>query len=149
MLRARTLCRAASRRAVLSFVRVPAVFLLAALLSAQPLTAPLAAPSVSAAEAQPSIGNGATILTGKVVTTVTRAVPVPFNAVVDQVLVKPGDAVHKGAPLLRYHLQEEAERVLQREVTTGAGTEDLKGQALDLERRLAETSAQRNKTRQL
>ena len=90
MLRARTLCRAASRRAVLSFVRVPAVFLLAALLSAQPLTAPLAAPSVSAAEAQPSIGNGATILTGKVVTTVTRAVPVPFNAVVDQVLVKPG-----------------------------------------------------------
>lgn len=61
----------------------------------------------------------------------------------------PAMPVHKGAPLLRYHLQEEAERVLQREVTTGAGTEDLKGQALDLERRLAETSAQRNKTRQL
>ncbi len=73
----------------------------------------------------------------------------PFNAVVDTVLVKPGDRVEKGAPLLRYHLQEEAERVLQREVTTGAGTEDLKGQVLDLERRLAETSAQRNKTRQL
>ena len=96
-----------------------------------------------------SIGAGATILTGKVVTTVTRAVPVPFHAVVDEVLVKPGQAVEKGAPLMRYHLQEEAERVLQREVTTGAGTEDLKGQVLDLERRLAETAAQRNKARQL
>lgn len=96
-----------------------------------------------------SIGAGATILTGKVVTTVTRAVPVPFNAVVDDVLVKPGDPIGKGAPLMRYHLQEEAERVLQREVTIGAGTENLKGQVLDLERRLAETSAQRNKARQL
>ena len=82
-----------------------------------------------------SIGAGATILTGKVVTTVTRAVPVPFNAVVDDVLVKPGEAVAKGAPLMRYHLQEEAERVLQREVTTGAATEDLKGQVLDFERK--------------
>ena len=96
-----------------------------------------------------SIGSGATILTGKVVTTVTRAAPVPFHAVVDEVLVKPGQPVDKGAPLMRYHLQEEAERVLQREVTTGAGTEDLKGQVLDLERRLAETAAQRNKARQL
>lgn len=96
-----------------------------------------------------SIGAGATILTGKVVTTVTRAIPVPFNAVVDEVMVKPGQAVEKGAPLMRYHLQEEAERVLQREVTTGAGTENLKGQVLDLERRLAETTAQRNKARQL
>ena len=43
-----------------------------------------------------SIGAGATILTGKVVTTVTRAVPVPFNSVVDEVLVKPGQAVAKG-----------------------------------------------------
>lgn len=90
-----------------------------------------------------------TILTGKVVTTVTRAVPLPFNAVVDQVLVRPGDPVEQGSPLLRYHLQEEAERVLQREVTTGAGTESLSAQVLDLERRLAETTAQRNKVRQL
>ena len=96
-----------------------------------------------------SIGAGATILTGKVVTTVTRGVPVPFHAVVDEVLVEPGQDVDKGAPLMRYHMQEEAERVLQREVTTGAGTEDLKGQVLDLERRLAETAAQRNKARQL
>ena len=105
--------------------------------------------TAAAAADNGSIGAGATILTGKVVTTVTRAVPVPFNAVVDEVLVKPGEAIAKGAPLMRYHLQEEAERVLQREVTTGAGTEDLKGQVLDLERRLAETAAQRNKARQL
>ena len=94
-------------------------------------------------------GTSTTILTGKVVTTVTRAVPIPFNAVVDEVLVKPGDAVEKGSPLLRYHLQEEAERILQREVTIGAATENLKGQVLDFERQLAETTAQRNKARQL
>lgn len=109
----------------------------------------LCASGAAVAAESGSIGAGATILTGKVVTTVTRAVPVPFNAVVDEVLVKPGQAVEKGAPLMRYHLQEEAERVLQREVTTGAGTEDSKGQVLDLERRLAETAAQRNKARQL
>ena len=109
----------------------------------------VAGTDVAGAAESGSIGAGATILTGKVVTTVTRAVPVPFNAVVDDVLVKPGQAVDKGAPLMRYHLQEEAERVLQREVTTGAATEDLKGQVLDLERRLAETAAQRNKARQL
>ena len=109
----------------------------------------MAVAGVAGAAEGGSIGAGATILTGKVVTTVTRAIPVPFNAVVDDVLVKPGQAVEKGAPLMRYHLQEEAERVLQREVTTGAATEDLKGQVLDLERRLAETAAQRNKARQL
>lgn len=90
-----------------------------------------------------------TILTGKVVTTVTRAEPMPFLGVVDEVLVKPGDAVKKGDVLIRYHLKPEAERVLQREVTTGAATEGLKGQVLDLERQLAQTDAQRNKNRQL
>ncbi|MDE7242081.1 efflux RND transporter periplasmic adaptor subunit [Desulfovibrio sp.] len=89
------------------------------------------------------------ILTGKVVTTVTRAVPVPFNSVVDEVLVKPGEAVEDGSPLVRYHLQDEAERILQREVTTGAGNENLKGQVLDLERQLTQTTAERNKARQL
>ena len=123
---------------------------MAAALSVTVMAAGLvAATGVAGAAEGGSIGAGATILTGKVVTTVTRAVPVPFNAVVDDVLVKPGQAVEKGAPLMRYHLQEEAERVLQREVTTGAATEDLKGQVLDLERRLAETAAQRNKARQL
>lgn len=90
-----------------------------------------------------------TILTGKVVTTVTRAAPLPFNAVVEEVLVRPGDPVHAGAPLMRYRLQDEAERILQREVTMGAGTEQLKSQVLDMQRQLATIAADRNKTRQL
>lgn len=100
------------------------------------------APSASAAVQS-------TVLSGKVVTTVTRAEPLPFNAIVDEVLVKPGEAVQENAPLMRYHLQEESERLLQKELTLGAGMEDMRGQVLDLERRLAETIAQRNKTRQL
>lgn len=90
-----------------------------------------------------------TILTGKVVTTVSRGVPMPFNAIVEEVLVKPGDPVEEGTPLMRYKLQEEAERTLQRELTNGAGTENQKGQVLDLERELANITAERNKTRQL
>lgn len=90
-----------------------------------------------------------TILTGKVVTTVSRAVPVPFNAVVEEVLVKPGTPVEDSSPLMRYKLQDEADRILQREVTTGAGTEQLKGQVLDMQRQLATLEADRNKTRQL
>lgn len=93
--------------------------------------------------------DGATILTGKVVATVSRAVPMPFNAIVEEVLVKPGDPVHAGSELLRYRLQEEAARLLQREVTLGAGTEQLRSQALDMQRQLAAITADRNKTRQL
>ena len=90
-----------------------------------------------------------TVLTGKVVTTVTRGVPLPFSGVVDAVLVKPGDPVQQGSPLMRYTLYEEARRDLQREVNNGPSTEGLKGQTLDLERNLAEITAQRNKARQL
>lgn len=90
-----------------------------------------------------------TILTGKVVTTVSRPVPMPFNSIVEEVLVKPGDAVLVGSALMRYRLQDEAERALQREVTMGAGTEQLKGQILDIQRQLATVMADRNKTRQL
>lgn len=90
-----------------------------------------------------------TILTGKVIPTVTRAAPLPFNAVVEEVLVKPGVAISAGAPLMRYRLQDEAERLLQREVTMGAGTEQLKGQILDMQRELGTITADRNKTRQL
>jgi multidrug efflux pump subunit AcrA (membrane-fusion protein) len=93
--------------------------------------------------------NPSTILTGKIVTTVTRAVPMPFDGIVDEILVKPGDAVSKNAPLLRYHLREEAGRVLQQEVITGAGTEEARSQVLHMERQLAETLAQRNKAQQL
>lgn len=88
-------------------------------------------------------------LTGKVVTTVTREAPMPFNAVVDEVLVRPGDAVEEGTPLVRYHLQDEAARVLQREVLTGAGTENERGQILSLRQQLTDIEAQRNKARQL
>ncbi|MDR2055416.1 MAG: efflux RND transporter periplasmic adaptor subunit [Desulfovibrio sp.] len=114
------------------------------LLSLAFLCLPFAMPAgVSSAE------NPSTILTGKIVTTVTRAVPMPFNSIVNEVLVKPGDAVAKDAPLMRYHLQEEAERILQREVTTGADTEETRSQVLNMERQLAETIAQRNKAQQL
>ena len=99
--------------------------------------ATLASALVASFPAVAAAAGSGTILTGKVVTTVTRAIPLPFHAVVDEVLVKPGAPVSKGAPLLRYHLQDEAERALQREVTTGAGTENLRGQVLDLERQLA------------
>lgn len=90
-----------------------------------------------------------TILSGKVVSPVTRMPPLPFHAIVDEVLVAPGQAVTVGQPLLRYHLQEEAERILQMEVTLGAGTEGNRAQVLTLERQLAEAIAQRNKSRQL
>lgn len=90
-----------------------------------------------------------TILTGKVITTVSRGVTVPFNGIVEDVLVKPGDAVEEGTPLMRYKLQDDARRQLQRELTNGSGTENLKGQVLDLERELASANAERNKTRQL
>lgn len=98
----------------------------------------------------PARGDDAsTIQTGKVIPTVIRAVPMPFNAIVEKTLVKPGDPVGEGTPLLRFRLQDEAERMLQREVTNGAGTEELKGQILDLQRQLATAQAERNKTRQL
>lgn len=93
--------------------------------------------------------DASTILTGKVITTVSRGVPVPFNGIVEDVLVKPGDPVEEGTPLMRYVLQDEARRQLQRELTNGSGTESLKGQVLDLERELASANAERNKTRQL
>lgn len=99
---------------------------------------------------QPVIAaDGGPILTGKVNATVTRDVPLRFNAVIDEVFVAPGDAVEAGTPLLRYHLQAEAKRLLDTELTMGADTENLKGQILNLQRELATVTAERNKTRQL
>ncbi len=129
------------RLARLRFFAAPGLFLTLVLLCSLAFAA-----AASAAEGGKS---GVTILTGKVVTTVMRAIPMPFNGVVDDVLVKPGEAVEENAPLMRYHLHEDAERALQREVMQGPGTESLKSQVLDLERKLAETIAQRNKARQL
>lgn len=93
--------------------------------------------------------NDGPILTGKVNPTVTRSVPLPFNAVVEEVLVRPGEAIQAGAPLMRYHLQDEALRMLERELTTGANTENLRSQMLTLESELATARAERNKTRHL
>ncbi len=90
-----------------------------------------------------------TILTGKVRTRVTRAPAVHFNGVVDSVLVAPGDHVKTGQPILRYTLQAEARRDLQREVNLGAGTENLRSQVLDLNSQLAQVQAHRNKARSL
>lgn len=89
------------------------------------------------------------ILTGKVNATVTRGAKLPFNAVVDEVLVRPGQPVEAGTALLKYHLQDEARRDITRELTMGANTENLKSQVLTLERELANTTAERNRTRQL
>ena len=97
----------------------------------------------------PAAANQATILSGKVVSPVTRWPTLPFNAIVDEVLVSPGQEVEQGQALMRYHLQDEAERVLQKEVTLGAGSETNRAQVLSMERQLAELMAQRNKARQL
>ena len=90
-----------------------------------------------------------TILTGKVRNTVTRSPIVHFRGVVDRVLVAPGDKVQKGQPLMRYVLQDEARRALQREINLGPGTEASKGQILDLQSQLSQVSAQRNKAKSL
>ncbi len=96
-----------------------------------------------------AFADDASVLTGKVIPTVAREAPVPFNAIIEEVLVKPGERVKKGSPLIRYRLQEEAARQLQKELTNGAGTEQLKGQVLDFERELTNLKAERNKTKQL
>ena len=90
-----------------------------------------------------------TILTGKVMATVMRQEPLPFNAIIAEICVKPGDHVHKNAPLLRYHLQGEAERLLQKEITRGSDTEELRGKILELEREQGRLEAQCNKNRHL
>lgn len=87
--------------------------------------------------------------TGKVVAQVTRVATMPFNGIVDEVLVRPGQAVEAGDALLRYHLQDEDERRLRQELITGANTEGFRGSMLQLESQLAEIMAQRNKARQL
>ncbi len=100
-------------------------------------------PAASAEEKQNSM------VSGKIVSPVTRARPLPFNAVVTEVLVNAGDAVKENQIIMRYELTEENERILQKEVTLGASTENIRGQVLDLERQLASIIAERNKARQL
>ncbi len=105
--------------------------------------------AVSAAEGPAVASGGSTVLSGKVMSPVIRSAPMPFTSIVDEVLVAPGDKVEKGAPLVRYHLEEAAARNLQREITMGAGTENLRSQVLNMQSELGKLSAERNKARQL
>ncbi len=115
---------------------IRASFLLWCLLAATPLG--------YAAEVSQS-----TILSGKIVSTVTRAKVLPFNAIVQEVLVAPGQKVTTDEVLMKYTLSEEAERDLQKELLQGAGTENTKAQILTLRSELANLKAQSNKARQL
>ncbi len=90
-----------------------------------------------------------TIINGKVISPVTRAKALPFEAIVDEVLVKPGQSVLENQVMMTYTLEETAERNLQKEITLGAGTEDTRSQVLTLQRELADVTAERNKARKL
>ncbi len=90
-----------------------------------------------------------TPLSGKVISPVTRAEHVPFAAIVKEVLVSPGQSVMKNQVLMTYELTEDARRILEKEITLGAATEDINGQIVTLQGQLAELIAARNKARQL
>ena len=96
-----------------------------------------------------SVSKQFTILNGKIISTVTRSRPLPFNAIVKEVLVKPGQKVIKDEVLMTYTLTEEAERTLQKELINGAGTEDIKAQILTLQSQLSNLKSESNKARQL
>ncbi len=89
------------------------------------------------------------IFTGKVRTTVTRAPGVPFNCVVKEVLVQPGQHVKEGDPLFRYELAIDVRRNLQMEINVGSNVEHMQAQVLDLRRQLSQAQAQRNRARSL
>ncbi len=90
-----------------------------------------------------------TILSGKVVSTVTRAEVLPFNGIVTEVLVTPGQKVAINEVIMRYSLAEEAERALKKELLQGAGTEATKAQILTLRSQMSSLQAESNKARQL
>ncbi len=94
-------------------------------------------------------GGQSTILSGKIISTVTRAQVLPFDAIIKEVLVKPGQEVTENEVLLTYALTEEAERTLRKELLNGAGTEDTKAQILTMRSQLASLKAQSNTARQL
>ncbi len=102
-----------------------------------------------ALSAQSALAAQSTVLNGKVVSPVTRAKALPFNAIVEEVLVAPGQNVIENQILMSYTLVEEDERLLQKEITLGAQTESTKGQILDLQRQLADVKAERNKAQKL
>ncbi len=111
-------------------------------------TAPTPERAATSTTPAPPAGQ-ATVLSGKVVSPVVRATPLPFNAIVEEVLIKPGQKVKKQQVLFTYSLPPEAERALHKEMTLGAGTENLRAQILTLQSQLADVEAERNKARQL
>ena len=78
-----------------------------------------------------------TILTGKIMNLVTRSPTTHFHGILEEILVQPGQRVQEGEPLLKYSLQEDQRRALQREVDSGPGVEGMESQIADLERELA------------
>jgi len=79
-----------------------------------------------------------TVVSGKLYCPVTRAIALPFTGIVDRIDMAPGKQVKKDDVLLRYSLEEKAANALEKELARGANTEDLQGQAVDLERQVVE-----------
>ncbi len=90
-----------------------------------------------------------TILSGKVFSPVTRSEKLPFNSIIQEIYVTPGQKVSKGSVLLRYSLTEEAQSILEKELLNGAGTESTNAQILTLQGQLENLRAQSNVSRQL
>ncbi len=90
-----------------------------------------------------------TILSGKVFSPVTRSEKMPFDSIITEVFVTPGQKVTKGSVLMRYSLTEEAQSILEKELLNGAGTEQTNSQILVLQAQLANLRAQSNVSRQL
>ncbi len=94
-------------------------------------------------------GAKSTILSGKIMSTVTRAKVLPFDAIVSEALVQSGQEVQEGTVLMKYSLTEEAQRALDKEMLLGANTEETKAQILALQSQLTSLRAQSNTARQL
>jgi len=88
-------------------------------------------------------------LSGKLYCPVTRIITMPFAGYVDSIDVVPGKHVKKNEVLLRYSLEEKAAIALEKELALGAQTEDLQGQAVDLERQRVDVKSTIATTRQL
>ena len=90
-----------------------------------------------------------TVVSGKLYCPVTRAISLPFTGIVDRIDMAPGKQVKKDDVLLRYSLEEKAANALEKELAQGANTEDLQGQAVDLERQVVEIKSSIATSRQL
>ncbi len=121
------------------------IFFGAALILNSALTPNFLHSPVNAAESQ----QRSTILNGKIISTVTRAEAFPFDAVITEVLVAPGQQVSKDDILIKYSLSDDAQRALDKEMLLGAGTEDTSAQILSLQSELSKLQAESNTARQL